>query len=174
MKKRDISQCWLMRLAINKIKMDITFCIAVVHCRHRNGLKWLWVGTVWLCQIRMCGKHNRRLDVWQRHNVFGDLLHLRPVDNAGYDWIHCRWSNLLKKLLLTSWKAEHREHQIKHETGTPKGSDDFLCHTKITWNNCKFGPRGVLGPQGGNQPSGTWQLWRSNNKALTQTHTTSH
>lgn len=115
-----------MRSAINKIKMDITFCIAVVHCRHRNGVKWLWVGTVCLCQIRMWGKHNRRLDVWQRHNVFGDLLHLRPVDNAGYDWIHCRWSNLLKKLLLTSWKAEHREHQIKHETGTPKSSDDFL------------------------------------------------
>lgn len=147
MVKRDIRQCRV-RLATNGIIKDITFCIAVGHCRHRNGLKWLRVGTVWLCQIRMCGKHNRRLDVWQRHNVFGDLLHLRPVNNAGYDWIHCRWSNLLKKLLLTSWKAEHREHQLEHETGTPRSSDDFLLH-KIYLEQLQIWSQAGTGTPGG-------------------------
>lgn len=140
----------------NGIIKDITFCIAVVHCRQRNGLKRLWVGTVELCQIRMCGKHNRRLDVWQRHNVFGDLLHLRPVDNTGYDWTHCRWSNLLEKLLLASWKAERREHQVKNKTGIPKTSDDFLCHTSIYLEQLQIWSQGGTGTQGGQ--STQWYL----------------
>lgn len=153
--KRDISQC-RMRLVTNGIIMDHTFWIAVVQCRHRNGLKWLRVGTVGLRQVRMCGEHNRRLDVWQRHNVFGDLLHLWPVNNTGYDWIHCRWSNLLKKLLLTGWKTKHREHQIEHKTGIPKSSGDFLCHTEIYLEQLQIWSQGGTEIQGGQ--STQWYL----------------
>lgn len=124
--KKRHEQCRMRLVTCGVIKDILTLCAAVAHCRHRNGLKWLRVGRVGLWQVGMCGKDHRRLDVGQRHDVFGDLLHLRPVDDAGYDWIHCRRSDRLKKLLLTSWKAGRRQHELERKTAMAKTSGDLL------------------------------------------------
>lgn len=81
----------------------VTSVIAAVLCRHREGLKGLWGGSVWLQLTRLCWVHSRTLDIWQCHNIVANLLHLRPVDSTRY---HCGWRDLLENLLLTSCKRE--------------------------------------------------------------------
>lgn len=130
---------------------DFTYGFALAHCRHRDGLKWLWVGVVGLCQIRMCGKHNGSLDVGQCHNVFGDLLHLRPVDNTRYNCIHCRCSNWLEKLLLTSWKAERTERQASNKTETPKAWDEVF-YVNLPGTIANLVPGGYCEPRGAINP----------------------
>lgn len=72
------------------------------------------------------------------------------------------------------WPAEKQNPENIRSSIRVSISHPKTLERKFTWNNGKFGPRGVRGSKGGNQASGTWQLWRSDNKALTQTHTTSH
>lgn len=137
----------------------MTFFVAIANCSCRNSLKRLWVGATGLCWFRRCWKQSRTLDVRQSHNVIADLLHLRPVDNSGY---YCSRSDLLKELLLASWKTnqtQERDYKYKSFFYCPNSQmmeESILAPwryiiLRCTWYNCKWSPRGILRPKRRNQ-----------------------
>lgn len=86
------------------------------------------------------------------------------VDGAT-GWRSCCWPAEKQSTQNARWRIKPTFQKLRMS---------FYVVCKFTRNDCKFGPGGVLWPEGGNQPSATWQVWRSDNKALinTQIHIT--
>lgn len=78
-----VTSSWLCCKSATGTFSKITLLSVVANYRQRDSVRSLWVGAVDLCLIGLRWIQSRSLNIRQRHNVVADLLHLRPVDDAG-------------------------------------------------------------------------------------------